>query len=201
MTADFLMSGKRKVGSSSFTTEVAPRTLDPERLTEDNRELYDKGDAESMLRLAMRVAVNDLMVEFFRVQPRLLKPVKWKGRVIFQPEYTVPLGIDFAPGEPELLTSEGRQQAMKLAALLRRHPEARVRLEVHAFDHIDQAGPLLPKQIAPRRAETLIRFLAQHGIDPARIETLPLEDGYPIADNATRAGWEQNDRVDVVVLH
>ncbi|HUN77632.1 MAG TPA: flagellar motor protein MotB [Solirubrobacteraceae bacterium] len=54
-------------------------------------------------------------------------------------------------------------------------------------------------ELSSARASTVVRFLAEHGVSPARLSATGYADMHPLASNATPQGRAQNRRVEVVL--
>jgi outer membrane protein OmpA-like peptidoglycan-associated protein len=66
--------------------------------------------------------------------------------------------------------------------------------------HTDSAGSeAYNLQLSRRRAETVRRYLVDHGVAPARITAEGLGESQPVAPNDTEAGRAQNRRVELKV--
>jgi outer membrane protein OmpA-like peptidoglycan-associated protein len=74
-------------------------------------------------------------------------------------------------------------------------------IEVTGFTSSD-GNEVFNRQLSQRRADAVVRYLLeQHGIPLRRIVTpFGFGEAQPVADNSTRAGREQNRRVEVRVL-
>lgn len=84
----------------------------------------------------------------------------------------------------------------ELAAFLTDYPERRVLIEGHA----DSRGPAgYNLELSQRRASAVQDALVTRGIEPIRIQTVGLGEGYPVASNQTSAGMQQNRRVEIVL--
>jgi len=84
----------------------------------------------------------------------------------------------------------------QLAAVMREYPERNVLVE----GFTDSTGSLATNQdLAERRAMSVRQALVGRGIDPQRIVARGHADRYPIADNATASGRQQNRRVEAVL--
>ena len=67
--------------------------------------------------------------------------------------------------------------------------------------HTDSVGPdAFNELLSQRRAQSVKRFLARHGIEPRRMSARGYGEAYPVASNASRSGRQQNRRVDLVIL-
>jgi len=72
--------------------------------------------------------------------------------------------------------------------------------EIYVSGHASSTGPENFNQIlSERRAEAVKAYLAQKGIDPARIFAQGFGESKPIASNATADGRAQNRRVEVEI--
>lgn len=74
-------------------------------------------------------------------------------------------------------------------------------IEVRGFASSD-GSESLNRQLSQRRAESVVRYLAEHHDIPLRRIILPFGYGeaIPVADNSTREGRQQNRRVEVKIL-
>jgi chemotaxis protein MotB len=79
--------------------------------------------------------------------------------------------------------------------------------ETHPIDvegHTDSVpiqGGLYPSnwELSTARASTVVRFLAEHGVSPARMTASGYAEQRPLASNATAAGRTRNRRVEIVM--
>ena len=66
--------------------------------------------------------------------------------------------------------------------------------------HTDSTGSVEHNMgLSERRAASVATYLRGTGVEPARIETLGVGPHYPVADNATAGGRQQNRRVELVL--
>ncbi len=98
-----------------------------------------------------------------------------------------------------VLTPEAKQQLDELArqaVALKGYV-----IEVRGFASAE-GGPNANRQLSQRRADAVVRYLAENHNIPLRRVVTPFGygDKQAVADNATRAGREQNRRVEVSVL-
>lgn len=100
----------------------------------------------------------------------------------------------FSTGRAELQPG-GQRSAQQLANVLKQYPERRVLIE----GYTDSTGSdALNMELSQRRAEAFRQALQQAGITPDRIEVRGHGKEYPVADNATATGRQQNRRVEVL---
>ena len=84
----------------------------------------------------------------------------------------------------------------QLALALRDDPASTVSIE----GHTDSTGAREHNlDLSTRRAESVQRYLAGHGIAAERLRARGLGPDYPVASNSSDAGRQQNRRVEVIV--
>lgn len=75
-------------------------------------------------------------------------------------------------------------------------------LKVEVGGHTDSMGDeKLNQSLSQRRAESVKKYLADKGIAADRLTAKGYGEGQPIADNKTRAGRQQNRRVELKILN
>ncbi len=84
----------------------------------------------------------------------------------------------------------------QLAAVMREYPERNVLVEGFTDSTGSQA---LNERLSERRALAVRQALVEKGIDPRRIVTRGHADRYPVADNSSASGRQQNRRVEAVL--
>jgi OOP family OmpA-OmpF porin len=104
--------------------------------------------------------------------------------------------IVFAAGT-DVLLAENLPVLQALAKAIEEHPGIqRLRIE----GHTDNSGsPDFNSLLSQRRAESVKRWLVEHGLDAARLETAGFGPTRPIADNTTSIGRAANRRVDFII--
>jgi outer membrane protein OmpA-like peptidoglycan-associated protein len=71
---------------------------------------------------------------------------------------------------------------------------------IDVVGHTDSSGTHeYNVQLSQRRAASVGQYLQSQGVEPVRIVTTGMGPDYPIADNATPAGKQQNRRVELVL--
>ncbi|HHO68620.1 MAG TPA: OmpA family protein [Gammaproteobacteria bacterium] len=84
----------------------------------------------------------------------------------------------------------------KVAAILQRYP----RTTVTIIGHTDNIGPeAYNQQLSERRARSVADYLADRGVDPARLRIVGRGETQPRASNATAAGRQLNRRVEILI--
>lgn len=84
----------------------------------------------------------------------------------------------------------------RLVSFLERYPERRVEIEGHT-DNVGSGEYNLG--LSRRRADSVLDYLTQRGINPGRLSALGLGQERPIASNLTAAGRQQNRRVEIII--
>jgi len=94
------------------------------------------------------------------------------------------------------LKSSGEQTIGRLAQFLREYEDRRVRVE----GYTDSTGnDSYNQQLSERRAQAVRDELVSQGIERRRVETKGYGEQYPVANNDTSAGRQQNRRVEIVI--
>jgi outer membrane protein OmpA-like peptidoglycan-associated protein len=102
----------------------------------------------------------------------------------------------FAPGRAEV--GPGAQRSIdKLAEFLRAYPRRNVLIEGHT-DNLGNEDSNI--KLSQQRADAVRDLLTARGISPQRIRTKGYGPKFPVVDNDSAAGRQQNRRVEVLVL-
>jgi len=93
----------------------------------------------------------------------------------------------------------GAQQKLgQLAELLASYPERGILIE----GHTDSVGNKEYNQkLSEKRAQSVRKFLAQQGMEKQKLIARGYGEGYPVANNNTPVGRQENRRVEVVILN
>lgn len=103
----------------------------------------------------------------------------------------------FAPGRAEV--GPGAQRSIdKLAEFLRAYPKRNVLIEGHT-DNLGNED--FNVKLSQQRADAVRDLLTARGISPQRIRTKGYGPKFPVVDNDSAAGRQQNRRVEVLVLN
>ncbi|MBX9753237.1 MAG: OmpA family protein [Pseudomonadaceae bacterium] len=100
----------------------------------------------------------------------------------------------FEPAKASLNASANRT-LLKLVQFLQLNPRRIVRIEGYADNQGTQAQNLL---LSVERAQEVANVLEDLGIDKKRLQVQGYGEAYPLAENASRRGREQNRRVEIV---
>lgn len=94
------------------------------------------------------------------------------------------------------LTAAGEAALDVVVSTMQEHPDLRVRCE----GHTDAIGSDAYNQaLGQRRADSVVQYLVDQGIDAGRLSALSFGESRPAADNATEEGRAQNRRVEIIV--
>lgn len=104
--------------------------------------------------------------------------------------------VTFSTGKAEL-APDSRRNLESVVELLQSEPSRRIRIEGHTDDRGEAS---LNLKLSENRASAVRDALVKLGVDSQRITILGLGEDFPIADNATEEGRQQNRRVDVILL-
>lgn len=94
------------------------------------------------------------------------------------------------------LKSGGIRAVEKLVGFLREYPNRSVMIEGFT-DNVGSAS--YNKELSRRRAEAVQQAMIEEGIDPGRIKVRGYGERFPVANNNTEAGRQNNRRVEVVI--
>ncbi len=101
----------------------------------------------------------------------------------------------FDSGKAEL-KPQARRVVERLAEVMTKHPERRLRLE----GYTDSVGSeTFNLNLSQQRADAVRRALLAQGVPNQRLEVAAEGEAYPVASNDTPEGRQQNRRVEVVV--
>lgn len=106
-------------------------------------------------------------------------------------ESDVLFGVDSAS-----LDSDGRATLEDVGSVLGQYPKTAVVIQ----GHTDSTGSEEHNQgLSERRADSVRGYLASRGIDPDRMSSIGMGEGYPVASNESESGRRQNRRVDLML--
>jgi OOP family OmpA-OmpF porin len=91
---------------------------------------------------------------------------------------------------------EGEAQLDPIAELIIAAPGARVEVG----GHTDSEGPAEDNLVLSlQRAEAVVAFLVERGVDPVQLTAVGYGEDFPVADNATPEGRAANRRIEFTV--
>jgi outer membrane protein OmpA-like peptidoglycan-associated protein len=94
------------------------------------------------------------------------------------------------------LRADAERTLEEVAAVLVAYAPRPVRVEGHT-DAI--ASDAYNQGLSERRAASVVRWLAAHGVAGGRLQSAGLGETKPVADNASAAGRQQNRRVELII--
>jgi outer membrane protein OmpA-like peptidoglycan-associated protein len=103
----------------------------------------------------------------------------------------------FAPGKAEVGPG-GQRSIDKLAQFLKAYPKRNVVIEGHS-DNVGNEE--FNVKLSQQRADAVRDLLVSRGVAAQRIQTKGYGPKFPVVDNDTAAGRQQNRRVEVLVLN
>jgi outer membrane protein OmpA-like peptidoglycan-associated protein len=96
------------------------------------------------------------------------------------------------------VTEESHAILDEIAKVMTAHPEVKkVRIEGHTDNEGDSAHNL---SLSRKRANNIMKYLVEHGVDAARLVAEGYGDTKPVAPNDTEEGRAQNRRVVFVIV-
>lgn len=101
----------------------------------------------------------------------------------------------FDSGKPTL-RSGAERTVEKVAQFLNEYPERSILVEGFTDS---QGSDQFNQQLSEQRAQTVKRLLVNYGVDSSRINTEGYGEEFPVANNETSAGRQQNRRVEIVI--
>jgi hypothetical protein len=96
-----------------------------------------------------------------------------------------------------LLKPEAAKVLRKIQAALKADPNLGVRIEGYSDN---QGTAAENRKIAQQRAQAVLSWFVNNGIESGRLEAKGIVDSAPIADNATAAGQALNRRVEIATI-
>lgn len=106
-------------------------------------------------------------------------------------------GVNFA-FDKAVLTPEAEMTLDEAVALMQETDEV---LEVRVEGHTDSVGSeQYNMDLSQRRAEAVVQYLVDNGVNSARLVPVGMGEGFPVASNDTDSGRAENRRVDFVVV-
>ncbi|NKB87774.1 MAG: OmpA family protein [Acidobacteria bacterium] len=94
--------------------------------------------------------------------------------------------------DSDVLRPESTPTLTEMVETLADHPEIALIIEGHTDSTGEDAHNL---ELSQRRAESVVRYLTDNGIDESRLQAMGKGAGDPVADNETAAGRQENRRV------
>lgn len=99
--------------------------------------------------------------------------------------------------DSETLDAQAEEKLRTKAAILRANPALAIRVEGHADERGSTEYNLA---LGQRRAETVLNYLTNYGIDAGRIQTLSYGEERPAVEGETESAWAQNRRAEFALV-
>jgi len=175
----------RAADSSAREAEQARMQAEQARLQAE--EARSQAEAEAKARAAEQAKAAALMKELSELRAQQTD----RGLVLTVGD------VLFAVGKAEVAPG-GQRSIDQLAQFLKTYPRRRVLIE----GHTDNTGNEdFNVKLSQQRADAVRSLLVARGIAPERIATRGHGPKYPIVENDTPAGRQQNRRVEILVLN
>jgi outer membrane protein OmpA-like peptidoglycan-associated protein len=149
---------------------------------------------------AYLVSVQDFDVEErtrAEVQLRILRKPSRPRVIVKKTEIVLRRQISFATGSDEILPNS-EVLLLEIADALLRRPDVEL-IEIQG--HTDNRGdPKLNLDLSQRRAESVRRWLVQHGVEPERLSAKGYGATRPVAPNITAYNRSRNRRVQFKIV-
>lgn len=114
-----------------------------------------------------------------------------KDRIVLQDQ------INFVTGSDRLAESS-YPALLQVADIIKKNPNVKlIQVEGHTDD---RGGAQTNQRLSQKRAEAVVQFLVQSGVETGRLTAIGFGEAVPIADNSTEAGRARNRRVEFTIL-
>jgi OOP family OmpA-OmpF porin len=102
-------------------------------------------------------------------------------------------GIHFDTGKSDILP-DSESTLNEIVRLMQQQPDLKLRVE----GHTDNQGNAASNQtLSDKRAQSVVTWLAAHGVAAARLTAKGFGQTKPVADNSTEDGRAKNRRVEL----
>ena len=118
----------------------------------------------------------------------------YAGVELTKTELRVMQPIEFDP-DTAVIRSVSHPVLETIGALLQDHPEVRLEIQGHT-DSVDDDQHNM--RLSQQRAESVRRYLVDHGVEPARLTAQGYGETRPMESNRTSRGREINQRIEFV---
>ena len=170
----------------------APVRDSVEKGTAQIGEAVDRLGRFLMVRLPSGIELN---VPEFGVEKKLVDCIEDTGRPVDETTWFTFDRLEFETGSATLKPSSA-EQLKNIVEILKAYPA--VRLKIGGYT--DNTGdPVSNLELSQRRAENTMQEMIRIGVDPVRLQAEGYGESYPVADNATEEGRQNNRRIDLRV--
>jgi OOP family OmpA-OmpF porin len=91
---------------------------------------------------------------------------------------------------------EAEEKIDKLVTFMRKYPDTTAVIEGHSDEVGTEADNM---RLSQTRADSVVAYLASHGIDRSRLQAIGYGESRPIADNSTQVGKRLNRRINAII--
>ncbi len=106
-------------------------------------------------------------------------------------------GIMFETGR-DVIRATSERTLTDALGVLEGYPDLRMEVQGHTDDVGNDAANL---DLSQRRADAVVRWFVEHGVDPARLRAVGYGETVPVSDNDSETGRAENRRVEFRLLH
>jgi outer membrane protein OmpA-like peptidoglycan-associated protein len=108
----------------------------------------------------------------------------------------MPGNITFRTGSADI-QPDFYETLNSVSSSLREYPDSTIRVT----GHTDSTGDRMRNQVlSEQRASSVSRYIQSQGVSSARLQSVGYGDRYPLSDNGTENGRQQNRRVELEVI-
>ena len=147
--------------------------------------------ARGYKKMKQEVTIKVEKKQEFNITLKSTKAKVGEGKIEFEG------AIHFKVGSSEIL-KKSYPLLKDIGDIMHDHPEV---LKVRVEGHTDNKGnDKKNKELSQVRAEAVVAYLVDHGVEASRMVAKGFGEEKPIADNKTKEGREENRRVEIHVL-
>jgi len=129
------------------------------------------------------------------VQEEVKAPAEEAPKVVVTEPVSITLNVEFDTGKSNI-KPKYHNEIKKVADFMKEHPDAKMEIQGHT-DNVGKAAYNL--KLSQARADSVMKDLTtKFGIEKDRLTAVGYGETKPIASNATKAGKQQNRRVQAV---
>ncbi|GAB4373035.1 MAG: hypothetical protein Kow0062_09800 [Acidobacteriota bacterium] len=189
---------------TQMNTELAAARAERARLTDEMTRLEAERSKLQEQMTALRTQMQELEQQRKRLQQEKTELNTRLSQALSKVAETQQTVRGFVVNLPDILfdvneaslKSNAKIVLAKLAGILLISPDLKVRVEGHTDSTGSEEYNL---RLSQRRAESVVAFLVQEGVDPGRLEAVGYGMSKPIADNSTPEGRRKNRRVELII--
>jgi len=160
-----------------------------EEAAKRERELREATQAREDLIGKLEKEINEGSIKISQLKDRL--SVQIVDKILF-------------PSGSDQITGEGKEVLKKVGDILKGVKENNIRIEGHT-DNVPIGAKLKDKfpsnwELSTSRATQVVRYLADEGIDPEKLQAVGMSQYSPVAPNDTPEGKQRNRRIEIILF-